>query len=404
MTTDGFVSADDLDRQWGVKDDYPLPSNDPVIGNSGSGEPLPVTDPPMRVMGNGENGELRDLYVDIGGLLDGTLPEPPAPTILQRNDGNCLFYQGQVNLLFGDPESGKTLIALAAGADNLSGGIAGKVAVIDMDHNGPNSTASRLLLLGARSDLLRSREHFRFVEPDDVQHLYEVVADLSEWKPDVILVDSLGELLPLFGSSNSADDFTVVHTRVLKPLAKSGAAVILIDHLAKGADSRAAGPGGTAAKRRAIGGVSLRVKVNVAFTPGQGGSAYLEINKDRHGGLRQHCPTGDREPTAGLFRMTQISEDILRWEVRAPSAGERAPDDSVSEVDVAAIDKLDPPPRTVADARERLGWQMARTSSALKVWRERQKQPATAADAALPVTHIGGRVTGNEDPELMEAS
>jgi hypothetical protein len=59
--------------------------------------------------------------------------------------------------------------------------------------------------------------------------------------------------------SNSPDDFTIAHARVLKPLARAGACVIAIDHLAKNTESRAAGPTGTAAKRRAVGGVSLRV-------------------------------------------------------------------------------------------------------------------------------------------------
>src|SRR5258705_3697449 len=64
----------------------------------------------------------------------------------------------------------------------------------------------------------------------------------------------------------------------LKPLAKAGAAVLAVDHLAKNADPRAQGPGGTAAKRRAIGGVSLRVKVKQPFTPGHGGSALLLVS------------------------------------------------------------------------------------------------------------------------------
>src|SRR5260370_10683481 len=63
-----------------------------------------------------------------------------------------------------------------------------------------------------------------------------------------------------------------------KPLAKAGAAVLAVDHLAKNADPRAQGPGGTAAKRRAIGGVSLRVKVKQPFTPGHGGSALLLVS------------------------------------------------------------------------------------------------------------------------------
>ena len=57
------------------------------------------------------------------------------------------------------------------------------------------------------------------------------------------------EVLPLFKfNSNNADDFTVAHTEVIKPLTRCGSCVLVVDHLAKGSDSRSFGPTGTAAK------------------------------------------------------------------------------------------------------------------------------------------------------------
>ncbi|QIP41097.1 hypothetical protein G9444_3853 [Rhodococcus erythropolis] len=198
---------------------------------------------------------------------------------------------------------------------------------------------------------------------------------MRTWRPSVAVVDSIGELLPLFGSnSNSADDFTTVHTRVLKPLARTGACVLAVDHLAKGQDSRAHGPGGTAAKRRAIGGVSLRVKVKDAFTPGKGGSAYLSVNKDRHGGLREHCPTGDREPLAGIFSLLAFSDGILEWEVKAPKDSDRNPEESAPPGDVAQVAALDPAPETVDEAQTALRWGRQRTSRAVKAWRESESR------------------------------
>ena len=161
-----------------------------------------------------------------------------------------------------------------------------------------------------------------------------------------------------------------MHSNVLKPLAKSGAAVLAVDHLAKNADSRAVGPGGTAAKRRAIGGVSIRVKVKQPFTPGHGGSATLVVNKDRHGGLRAHCPVGDREPVAGTFRLLAFNDGVLEWAIYPPADDERNNDESAPAEDVAAIGALDPPPSTVEDARARLRWQKQRAANALRAWRE----------------------------------
>lgn len=313
----------------------------------------------------------KPLYVDISALLDGTVPEPPEPVLLGRSDGRKLFYSGQVNLLFGDPESGKTWITQACAVEALKAGR--RVLVIDLDHNGPESTVYRLIALGAPQDRLRDPTVFRYCEPDDRTELRQVVADSVHWRPAVAVVDSIGELLPMHGAnSNSADEFTVAHSNVLKPLAKAGAAVLAVDHLAKGADSRAHGPGGTAAKRRAIGGVSIRVKAIQPFTPGHGGEALLLVNKDRHGGVRAHCPIGDREPIAGTFKLLAFNDGILEWSFAAPKDGDRNPDEAAPAEDIAAIDALDPPPTTVEDARERLRWQKQRTANAMRAWRQQQ--------------------------------
>ena len=203
--------------------------------------PGPVRDP-------GPDPE-RPAYRDIAALLDGGLPSPPTPEVLARSDGVCLFYAGQVNLLFGDPESGKTFVALAAVAETLRWGRT--ALVLDLDHNGPAATVARLLMLGAPVTALRDQGRFRYVEPEDRWHVTAVVEDAGTWRPAVVVLDSIGELLPVFGaSSNSPDDFTRVHAGVMKPLAMTGACVVCVDHLAKNTESRAQGATGTAAKHR----------------------------------------------------------------------------------------------------------------------------------------------------------
>lgn len=308
-------------------------------------------------------------YVDIRALLDGTAPKPPEPRLGKRTDGRHLFYAGQVNWVFGDPETGKSWLSLVCCVEALNA--ERRVLLIDLDHNGAEATTNRLLALGAEQAALGDQDRFRFCEPDDAAELGAIVRDAATWVPAVAVVDSVGELLPLYGSnSNSADDFTQVHSRVLKPLAKAGAAVLAVDHLAKGADSRAVGPGGTAAKRRAIGGSSIRVKVSKPFTPGHGGRALLLVNKDRHGGLRAHCPVGDREPVAGTFELLLFSDGSLGWRITAPRDGERNTAETAPPEDVTAIAGLDPPPKTVDEARDRLHWNKQRTANAMRAWRE----------------------------------
>lgn len=310
------------------------------------------------------------LYLDVAALLDGGLPDPPAPVLLHREDGNAIFYARQVNLIFGDPESGKTLVAQAAAAEALIA--ERRVLFVDIDHNGPQATVSRFLDMDVPETVLRDPDLFRYVEPEDKAHLMAVVKDAKGWRPAVAVVDSVGELLPLMSlSSNSPDDFTIAHTAVLKPLALAGAAVLAIDHLPKNTESRASGPTGTAAKRRAVGGVSIRVTINEQFTPGRGGSAFLSVNKDRHGGLRRHCPAEGKEPSAGLFKLDSSTNRII-WRITTPQLGEAAAAVGVNAADLAELDKLDPPPASVKDVKDRLKWGTTRAMDTLKEWRSRR--------------------------------
>jgi hypothetical protein len=126
-----------------------------------------------------------------------------------------------------------------------------------------------------------------------------------------VVIDSLGELLPLFRfNSNSADDFTVAHAEVIKPLTGCSAGVLVVDHLAKNAESRERGPTGTVAKLRAVGGSSIRVTAEEPFKPGEGGSAKLELYKDRHGGVRKQFPRHQSKPVIGTFKLTADGEDL----------------------------------------------------------------------------------------------
>jgi hypothetical protein len=113
------------------------------------------------------------------------------------------------------------------------------------------------------------------------------------------------------------------------------------------------------------------VKARKPFTPGHGGEALLVVNKDRHGGVRAHCAVGDREPIAGTFKLLAFNDGVLEWEFKAPAEGERNDEEHAPAEDVAALAELDPPPESVEDARQRLGWRKQRAANALREWREK---------------------------------
>lgn len=320
-------------------------------------------------------------YADVSELIDRGGVAPVVPTVGRRDDGIGLLYPAAVNTFVGLPESGKTLAALAIGADVLEAG--GSLLILDLDHNGARATVSRLVAMGVDDLVLRNPDRFRYASPEDAEAYGVIVQDCAGWQPTLVLIDSVGELLPLFGAnSNSPDDFTRVHSDAVKPFAVQGAAVLLIDHLAKNTESQAFGATGTAAKKRVIGGISLRCTAIKPFKPGEGGIAQLTINKDRHGGLRAASPSEDREPLAAKFILTDRGGD-LTWRFAAPEVGERAVIGGVVEADVQALCELTPPPRSQRDVKERMGWGSARALETLAEWR-RRGEPTTVLPAPEP--------------------
>lgn len=257
-------------------------------------------------------------YTDFAAVLAGGIPEPPKPAVLRRDDGVGTFYYCKRNELYGDPEDGKTMVLLAAAAQELTSRY-GKVLFLDLDNNGAAETAHRLMMLGVDPAVLTDRNRFRHIEPADAQEVLRVVTDCAGWAT-LVGIDCVGELMPLFrASSDSADDYTRVMQQASAPFERGGAAVILLDHQAKSAESRNYGAGGTMAKRRAVSGVSINLVRKQSFVPGQGGMADLWINKDRPGGLRAHCPKGEgRRQFAGTFVLEAPDTDgVAAWRVTA---------------------------------------------------------------------------------------
>lgn len=273
-------------------------------------------------------------FVDLSALREGgTLPPPPRPEYLHRADGHALLYRGTVNRLFGDYESGKTWVVIAAAAEVLTDG--GRVAHLDADAMGWRAIVRRLSLLGVALDVLADPDRFRIAVPEDAGHLRRVIRDVSAWAPDLAGLDSFAGLLALLRKSRNNPDDAAEAALVLRPLAESGACVVLLDHLAQSAESRRSGPSGTLEKGREVRGVSLRVEVVRQYRPGAGGASRLSVEKDTPGGVREHLPEtkGRREPVAGVFRLAPVGEDpaapgSLRWAVDSPTPADLTTDDA----------------------------------------------------------------------------
>lgn len=247
------------------------------------------------------------LHADLTGILTDGIPQPDPPAYCRRQDGNALFYPARVNGLYGDPEAAKSWIAQVAVVETLNTG--GRATIIDVDHNGPAATSARLALLGAPTQLIADPNHFRYYEPDDRDELLNTIAQAVAWNPHVAVLDSLGELLPMYGASSvDNDEITEALRRLANPLANAGACVITIDHLPKNSDARSSGYaiGGTA-KKRAMDGALIHVDTKTPAAPGQTGRMVLRIEKDRPGRLRENSSG----KYAGTFILDSTQPQII---------------------------------------------------------------------------------------------
>lgn len=338
------------------------------------------------------NGYTPKLYVNISTVLEGDL-EAFKPSLGLRTDGEFLFYPGTTNGLVGEPESGKTLLALCVLSDELFKG--NSVLIVDVDHNGAAPTVSRLRSLGVQETVLTDPSKFRYCAPEDTVELLAVVAEAKQWKPTAVLVDSVGEVLPMFGaSSNNADEYTAVHRQVFTALANSGACVVLIDHEPKNSNTAQYGATGTIAKKRAIDGALYRVSVKRQFVPGEGGKASLTVLKDRHGSVNKISQNGTSksERLAATFHLT--AGTASDWKFYPPSAIDTA---QRIDKDLEALKTLNPPPSSVRDVRERLHWGADKSSRALKAYREFQ-----GSGGSVPVPPLKGRGTGTQQTPYPE--
>ena len=220
--------------------------------------------------------------------------------------------------------------------------------------------------------MLRDGSRFRLAIVDDREQLEKIVTYAIAQRFDLAVVDSVGEVLGLYGASaNNDEDYTPINRAVMARLASSGACVISIDHLAKGHDSRAYGATGSVAKKRSIDGAMYRVDLVQPFARGKGGKARLHIVKDRPSGVREVSPQGEKSPEAATFELTSILT-ATDWKFWAPGKrDEPAKVGPLADVDVLA--GLTPPPTSKRDVMDRLGWGSDRSATALRLWRSNSR-------------------------------
>lgn len=154
-----------------------------------------------------------------------------------------LLPVGETVLLVGAPKDGKTLLALdaafaiATGEDAFLGNSftdRKKVMLISVDES-KVSTRTRLTRRGFRSK--KDRDYLEFVEHWDISQMSFLEKKLEDFRPDLVIVDSLKRITVGQELSENSAEFANAIYQLKELFTRYGAAGILIHHTNKNPDS-----------------------------------------------------------------------------------------------------------------------------------------------------------------------
>jgi AAA domain len=229
--------------------------------------------------------------VDLFGWLSGERPDD-SPKLGFRSDGIPLLYPGRVHAFNGEPESGKSWIAQFVCAQELAAGH--KVLILDFE-DGPGALVDRMVAMGVQKrHLIRSLHYHQIAQPwsGEAAEVFDRMARDAEFT--LVVVDGVTEAMSACGLSPS-DNGEVARwwSMIPRRLSRTGAAVVIIDHVTKDREARGRWALGAQHKMAALDGGAFTIEAKVPFGRGKRGVATMLIKKDRPGWLRQSA-LGDR--------------------------------------------------------------------------------------------------------------
>jgi hypothetical protein len=305
-----------------------------AVAQAGAADPADTRDAvdartdPFGLRGNGEAaGEDRaDAAVSTWAAVDLTAPmEPPAPprwltrVAHHQTPAVALIYPNHVHWVSGEPESGKTWLALKAAAEALA--LGDRVAFVDFEDNRATFT-HRLGALGVDVAAEQRADRLRYVRPRDPLTGSEAnaaaLAALVEWRPALVVIDGVTEAMTLenLDPSNNAEVARWL-TLLGAVLADAGAAVVCIDQVAKSKETRGRWAIGGQHKLAAVTGASFIVECTKRWgralvNDEETGTLVVKLAKDRPGLLQSRANVDHviTEVTVTAYRSGDINLDL----------------------------------------------------------------------------------------------
>ncbi len=229
-----------------------------------------------------------------------------------------MFYRKKTNTVFGPPECAKSWLLAAAAAQELNSDR--PVLWVDFEDTAA-SLVGRLLALGVdRERLIRLVRYVRPSEPLPAD--WPLPSTLTQPGLTLAVIDGVTDAMALLGlDPNSGSDAATFFTRLAFPIASSGAAVVLIDHVVKNTESRGRYATGSQHKLAAIDGAAYTMTNKAPFGHGKRGISTIDVAKDRPGHVREHA-AGDR--FADLI-LTSEPDGTVFAELHPPAGGSDQP-------------------------------------------------------------------------------
>jgi AAA domain-containing protein len=241
--------------------------------------------------------------VDLTAHLDGTYTAPTTQ-LMPRTDGVCLLYAGLTHSLHGESESGKSWVAQAEAARCLQEGQ--EVLYVDFESDAA-SIVERMLLLGvSKADIA---QHLDYRSPEaspTAAHEIDAWRDMLSCTCVLAVIDGVTDAMGLFGAKTADNDEISRFMRVFpKQLARrTGAAVVMIDHVTKNAETRGRFAIGGQSKMASLTGAGYVVDVVQGLGKGLRGILTLRVAKDRPGSVRGK---------SGFMRKTDRTQESARF-------------------------------------------------------------------------------------------
>lgn len=251
--------------------------------------------------------------IDLTDVLNGNYRVDP-PTFMKRTDSAALLYPGKVHAFQGEPESGKSLVAQAEIAQILKHGL--KALLIDFESD-QGTVVDRLRKLGVSPEQIRANLHYVRPEVSPIN----LTAEWDAWEKlmgnsyALAVIDGVTEAFAVYGvKSVDNDEVTRWGRLVPRQIAqRTGAAVVVVDHVTKDTEGRGRFAIGAQAKMSYLTGASYSVEVVAPIGVGMAGKLALRIGKDRPGLVR---------PYGGQWRKSDRTQEIALAVIDSTTAGQ----------------------------------------------------------------------------------